>query len=63
MLAGKSGGSVGSITASLADNPIAGVNVSIAMMTKGGLNAMTRSLAIEHAKRRYPRECCCAWSG
>jgi NAD(P)-dependent dehydrogenase (short-subunit alcohol dehydrogenase family) len=50
MLAQKSGGSVVSITASLADNPIAGVNASIAMMTKGGLNAMTRSLAIEYAK-------------
>jgi NAD(P)-dependent dehydrogenase (short-subunit alcohol dehydrogenase family) len=50
MLAQKSGGSVVSITASLADNPIAGINASIAMMTKGGLNSMTRSLAIEHAK-------------
>jgi NAD(P)-dependent dehydrogenase (short-subunit alcohol dehydrogenase family) len=50
MLAQKSGGSVVSITASLADNPIAGVNASIAMVTKGGLNAMTRSLAIEYAK-------------
>jgi NAD(P)-dependent dehydrogenase (short-subunit alcohol dehydrogenase family) len=50
MLAQKSGGSIVSITASLADNPIAGVNASIAMMTKGGLNAMTRSLAIEYAK-------------
>jgi NAD(P)-dependent dehydrogenase (short-subunit alcohol dehydrogenase family) len=49
MLAQKSGGSVVSITASLADNPIAGVNASVAMMTKGGLNAMTRSLAIEYA--------------
>src|SRR5262249_25568665 len=50
MLAQKSGGSVVSITASLADNPIAGRNVSIAMMTKGGLNTITRSLAIEYAK-------------
>jgi NAD(P)-dependent dehydrogenase (short-subunit alcohol dehydrogenase family) len=50
MLVQKSGGSVVSITASLADNPIAGVNASIAMVTKGGLNAMTRSLAIEYAK-------------
>jgi len=50
MLAQKSGGSVVSITASLADNPIAGSNASIAMMTKGGLNAITRSLAIEYAK-------------
>jgi len=50
MLAQKSGGSVVSITASLADNPIAGINASIAMATKGGLNAITRSLAIEYAK-------------
>jgi len=50
MLAQKSGGSVVSITAALADNPIAGVNASIAMITKGGLNAITRSLAIEYAK-------------
>ena len=50
MLVQKSGGSVVSITASLADNPIAGINASISMMTKGGLNAMTRSLAIEYAK-------------
>jgi NAD(P)-dependent dehydrogenase (short-subunit alcohol dehydrogenase family) len=45
MLAQKSGGSVISIAASLVDNPIAGANASIAMMMKGGLNAMTRSLA------------------
>ncbi len=50
MLAQKSGGSVVSITAALADNPIAGVNASVAMITKGGLNAITRSLAIEYAK-------------
>src|SRR5215468_4613299 len=50
MLAQKSGGSIVSITASLADNPIAGVNASIPMITKGGLNAITRCLAIEYAK-------------
>ena len=50
MLAQKSGGSIVSITAALADNPIAGVNASVAMITKGGLNAITRSLAIEYAK-------------
>ena len=50
MLAQKSGGSIVSITASLADNPIAGVNASIPMIIKGGLNATTRSLAIEYAK-------------
>jgi NAD(P)-dependent dehydrogenase (short-subunit alcohol dehydrogenase family) len=50
MLVQKSGGSIVSITASLADNPIAGVNASIPMITKGGLNAITRSLAVEYAK-------------
>ena len=39
-----------SITASLADNPIAGLPASIAMITKGGLNAITMSLASEYAK-------------
>jgi NAD(P)-dependent dehydrogenase (short-subunit alcohol dehydrogenase family) len=41
---------VTSITAALADNPIAGVPASIAMITKGGLNAITLSLASEYAK-------------
>jgi NAD(P)-dependent dehydrogenase (short-subunit alcohol dehydrogenase family) len=49
MLEQKSG-SVVSITASLADHPIAGVNASVSMITKGGLNAVIRSLAIEYAK-------------
>jgi len=49
MLKQKSG-SVVSITASLADHPIAGVNASVSMITKGGLNTVTRSLAIEYAK-------------
>ena len=52
MLAQKSGGSIVSITASLADNPIGGVNASIPMITKGGIGAITRSLAIEYAKDR-----------
>ena len=30
----------------LADNPIAGVNASVSMSTKGGLNTVTRQLAI-----------------
>jgi NAD(P)-dependent dehydrogenase (short-subunit alcohol dehydrogenase family) len=43
-------GSVVTISASLADQPIAGINGSVSMMTKGGLNSITRSLAIEYAK-------------
>src|SRR6202040_2839253 len=50
MLAQKSGGSIVSITASLADHPIAGVNASVAMITKGGIQTITRSLAMEYAK-------------
>lgn len=49
MLKQKSGNVV-SISAALADQPIAGVNASISMMTKGGLNTVIRSLAIEYAK-------------
>ena len=50
MLSQGTGGSVTSITASLADNPIAGLPASIPMITKGGLNAITVSLASEYAK-------------
>lgn len=49
MLKQKSG-CVVSITASLADQPFAGENASVSMITKGGLNSVTRSLAIEYAK-------------
>ena len=52
MLAQQSGGSIVSITSSLADNPIAGLPASLPMITKGGLNAVARSLAIEYAKDR-----------
>jgi NAD(P)-dependent dehydrogenase (short-subunit alcohol dehydrogenase family) len=44
------GGSVTTITTSLVDNPIAGVSASVPMITKGGLNAVTLSLASEYAK-------------
>ncbi len=47
MLKQKSGNVV-TITAALADQPIAGENASVSMMTKGGLNTITRSLAIEY---------------
>lgn len=48
MLKQKSG-CVVSITAALADRPIAGENSSVSMITKGGLNAATQNLAIEYA--------------
>ena len=43
-------GSVTTITASLLENPIAGLPASVAMITKGGLDAVTLSLASEYAK-------------
>ncbi len=49
MLKQKSG-CVVSITAALADRPIAGVIGSISMITKGGLNSATQNLAIEYTK-------------
>jgi len=50
MLSQGVGGSVTSITAALAKNPIAGLPASIPMVTKGGLTAITISLANEYAK-------------
>ena len=50
MLAQKTGGSVVTITAALAANPLASVKASVPMITKGGLNTITRHLALEYAK-------------
>ncbi len=50
MLAQKSGGRVVGITTSLVKNPVAGVSASVQMITKGGLEAITVSLASEYAK-------------
>jgi NAD(P)-dependent dehydrogenase (short-subunit alcohol dehydrogenase family) len=50
MLAQKTGGSITGITTAMVEHPIAGVNCSIPMITKGGLEAITRSLAMEYAK-------------
>ena len=50
MLSQGTGGSVTSVTASLAQHPIAGLPASVSMLTKGGLNAITLSLANEYAK-------------
>ena len=49
MLAQGTGGSITTITAALADNPMTSAHASVAMMTKGGLNTITRSLALEYA--------------
>src|SRR5438270_11918566 len=48
MQAQKTGGSIVSITASLADNPIAGIAASVAMINKGGLAGVDRTLAMEY---------------
>ena len=50
MVAQKSGGSIVSITSTMVEHPIAGVNASVPMITKGGIEAITRSLAMEYAK-------------
>jgi NAD(P)-dependent dehydrogenase (short-subunit alcohol dehydrogenase family) len=50
MLAQKTGGSIVNITSTMVGHPIAGINVAVPMITKGGLEAVTRSLAMEYAK-------------
>jgi NAD(P)-dependent dehydrogenase (short-subunit alcohol dehydrogenase family) len=47
----QGGGHVVQITTSLVDHAIAGVPSVLASLTKGSLNAATKSLAIEYAKR------------
>jgi NAD(P)-dependent dehydrogenase (short-subunit alcohol dehydrogenase family) len=51
MLAQNTGGSVVSITATIADHPLAVFTASVPMITKGGINAISRSLAMEYAKQ------------
>jgi NAD(P)-dependent dehydrogenase (short-subunit alcohol dehydrogenase family) len=50
MLLQKTGGSVTCVTSAMVHHPIAGVRSSIPMLTKGGLEAITLSLAMEYAK-------------
>jgi NAD(P)-dependent dehydrogenase (short-subunit alcohol dehydrogenase family) len=50
MLAQKIGGSIVTITAALARNPIRGVPAAVPMITKGGLETITQHLAMEYAK-------------
>ena len=49
MLKQKSG-SIVNISATLAEQPIAGVSAAVQIMVKGGLNAVTGALAMEYAK-------------
>lgn len=47
----RNAGHIVNITASLAEQPRADVPAALAPLTKGGVNALTRALAIEFAKR------------
>ena len=49
MLAQQTGGSIVTITAALVRNPIRGVTAAVPMLTKGGLETITRHLAMEYA--------------
>jgi NAD(P)-dependent dehydrogenase (short-subunit alcohol dehydrogenase family) len=51
LLEQKRGGSIVSITSSLTDSPISGLPASVPMITKGGINAASRNLAMEYAKQ------------
>jgi NAD(P)-dependent dehydrogenase (short-subunit alcohol dehydrogenase family) len=51
MLAQNTGGSIVNVTAAQVNHPIAGINSTVPMITKGGLEAVTRSLAMEYAKQ------------
>jgi NAD(P)-dependent dehydrogenase (short-subunit alcohol dehydrogenase family) len=51
MLAQNRGGSIVNITSTMVDHPISGVNATVSMITKGGLEAVTRGLAMEYAKQ------------
>ena len=50
MLAQKTGGSIVNITSTMVDHPIAGIHSAVPLITKGGLQAVTRSLAMEYVK-------------
>src|SRR5438876_3837313 len=50
MLAQKTGGSIVTVTAALARNPIRGVPAAVPMITKGGLETIAQHLAMEYAK-------------
>jgi NAD(P)-dependent dehydrogenase (short-subunit alcohol dehydrogenase family) len=50
MLIQRGGGSIVNMTTTLVDHPIAGANSAVPMITKGGIQAVTRSLAMEYAK-------------
>jgi len=46
----QKGGSIVNISTTFVDQPIAGVSAAVQILIKGGLNSVTRALAIEYAK-------------
>jgi NAD(P)-dependent dehydrogenase (short-subunit alcohol dehydrogenase family) len=57
MLKQKKGGSVVSISASLANHPMAGAMASVPMITKGGIESISKNLAMEYAKEGIRFNC------
>jgi len=51
MIAQRTGGSIVNITSTMVEHPIAGVHATVQMIVKGGLEAVTRSLAMEYVKQ------------
>ena len=47
----QGGGHIVNLTTTLVDQPVKGVPSALASLTKGGLDAVTRSLAIEYADK------------
>lgn len=45
----QGGGSVLTVSTTLVEQPVAGVNAALTSLSKGGLNAVTKELAIEYA--------------
>jgi NAD(P)-dependent dehydrogenase (short-subunit alcohol dehydrogenase family) len=50
MVEQKNGGSIVSITTPLISHPIAGMPASVAMITKGGIEAASKNIAMEYAR-------------
>jgi NAD(P)-dependent dehydrogenase (short-subunit alcohol dehydrogenase family) len=48
---GNGGGQIINISTTLAQQPVSGVNAALTSITKGGLNTVTRGLAIEYASK------------
>ena len=58
----KKGGSVVSITTSMVDHPLVGVTASVPMITKGGIESISKKLAMEYAKEGESYEHPCVLS-